>query len=210
MSAILRSNLLLQVLSFIFVPILTRVYGPEQYGLFALFIALSGYFTQLAILRYDVAIDLPEDDHDALPLLHLCFVLTAVAAVMALLLALFSGDWLGRMMGNADLADLLVYLPLSIGLSSVAALVTAWFSRQRDFQAPANIRLVMGITDGLAKLGLGAAGLLKSGQVLGVLISNSLFLGLALSAAKKRGYGLLRGFSLRRAFAAGWRFRRCW
>jgi len=207
-SAILRTNVLMQVLSLLSVPILTRIYGPEHYGLFALYVILSGYVTQCAILRFDVAIDIPKEDVDARALLHLCLVLVLGMAILSTAVTLLFGKQVGRLMGQEQLADLLMFLPLSVMLGSYGALVGVWFARQRDFQTPSNIRLLTALADIGAKVGLGASGALKLGQVLGSLSSVSAMVLLSHMSARKQQFRLFHGFSVRRALLMGWKYRR--
>jgi len=43
-------------------PILTRLYSPEDFGVFALFVAITSVFGSVANGRYDLAIMLPKKD----------------------------------------------------------------------------------------------------------------------------------------------------
>ena len=60
-----------QILSILASPIITRMYGPEAFGLSALFASITGIVAVVACLRYELAIMLPEKDEDAANLLAL-------------------------------------------------------------------------------------------------------------------------------------------
>jgi len=73
-----------QVLSILASPIITRMYGPEAYGLSALFTSIAGIIATIACLRYELAVMLPEKDEDAANLLALSLILaTLISAVTA-------------------------------------------------------------------------------------------------------------------------------
>ena len=45
-------------------PILTRIYTPEEFGVFALYMAIASILTVLVTGRYEMAILLPKKDPD--------------------------------------------------------------------------------------------------------------------------------------------------
>ena len=47
-------------------PILTRIYKPEDFGVFALFLAISSILATVVNGRYELAIMLPKKDEDAI------------------------------------------------------------------------------------------------------------------------------------------------
>lgn len=72
-----------QALAVLASPVLTRLYGPEAFGIAALFVAVTGIISVVACLRYELAIMLPKRDGEAACLLGLSLLL---AATMSLLL----------------------------------------------------------------------------------------------------------------------------
>jgi O-antigen/teichoic acid export membrane protein len=51
-----------QVITMAFAPLITRLYGPEAFGLLGTFVAILGIVTPLAALTYPIAIVLPKSD----------------------------------------------------------------------------------------------------------------------------------------------------
>ena len=56
-------------------PILTRLYTPEEFGIFALYIAITAILTILVTGRYELAIMLPKEDEDAVNILSISEIL---------------------------------------------------------------------------------------------------------------------------------------
>ena len=48
-----------QILTILSVPILTRLYGPEDFGVWALYISITSIITVIACMRYEYSIMLP-------------------------------------------------------------------------------------------------------------------------------------------------------
>ena len=54
-----------QFLALAFVPILSRTYSQEAFGILAAFSAVTGFISSFATLKYDTALVLPKEDIDA-------------------------------------------------------------------------------------------------------------------------------------------------
>src|SRR5512145_1826262 len=71
-----------QILTILAAPVLTRLYGPEDFGVWALYISITSIINVIACLRYEYSIMLPESDEEAVNLLGLSIL--AVLAVSGL------------------------------------------------------------------------------------------------------------------------------
>ena len=70
--------------------LLARLFAPEAFGSFALFVTLVSFLSVLGGGRYELAIMLPEKDEEAANVLFLAvLVLTGVAGLSLLMVALF-------------------------------------------------------------------------------------------------------------------------
>src|SRR6266852_9405050 len=70
--------------------ILARLFAPDAFGSFALFVTLVSFLSVLGGCRYELAIMLPEKDEEAANVLFLAvLVLTGVAGASLLIVALF-------------------------------------------------------------------------------------------------------------------------
>src|SRR5262245_30412759 len=71
-------------------PILTRLYNPEDFGVFALLMSVISVIGVIATARYELAIMLPKEDADAVNILILSVIITTfVSAVTCLFIFLF-------------------------------------------------------------------------------------------------------------------------
>jgi len=75
-------------------PVLTRLYPPEAFGLYATFLALVSSVTPAATGRYEVALMLPRSDRSARELyaVALWFCLTLCAILALLTTAILESD----------------------------------------------------------------------------------------------------------------------
>ena len=63
-------------------PILTRIYTPDDFGVVALFVAISTIFGSLANGSYELAIILPKKDEDAVNLVVLSLFISIIVSLL--------------------------------------------------------------------------------------------------------------------------------
>ena len=83
---LISGNVFARALSFVFAPLVTRLYTTEDYGVLALFIALTGIFNQWSSLTYNQAIILAQGDEEALQVMVLsilCLLAVCSCTVLA-------------------------------------------------------------------------------------------------------------------------------
>ncbi len=93
-----------QVILLIFMPIVTRLYSPSEFGMYSLFFSITMAVGLISSLRYDQAIVLPKSDRDGEALLFLSIIIlltivmfevVGIAVFYDLLVNFFQGEsWL--------------------------------------------------------------------------------------------------------------------
>src|SRR5690625_1256817 len=78
-----------QALSLLLSPIITRLYGPEAFGVLGTFTALTKIVIPIAALTYPVAIVLPKSDNNAKSIIKLSFIITIFMSIISLIILLF-------------------------------------------------------------------------------------------------------------------------
>lgn len=159
------SNLLLLLTT----PIVTRLYTPEQYGVFSLYLSILYSISVIASLMYDQAVPLPKEDQDGWDtlILSLLLVILMSGVVLVLTLTLPFGAW----MNAPELSCygwLLVFSMLGIGCFQA---LNAWCIRTEQYPAISKAKVSMnsGQTGSQIVLGLvhtGVLGLL-AGEIIG-------------------------------------------
>jgi len=77
-----------QAINFLALPVISRLYTPKDYAVWAVIIATSNVLGTIACLRYELAIVIPKDDEEASVVFWLCLILTGVFVLVAVLLIL--------------------------------------------------------------------------------------------------------------------------
>lgn len=172
---ILTGTALAQVFPLLASPVLTRLYTPEDFGLFGLFYGIATMLSVVMALRYNVAVMLPAGHNAASQLVAVALLATAVLTVVALLVAVPGQAWLAERLRTPEFAP---YFPWTVATASLLSVYTvgyAWMNRLSLFRRMATSRVLQagGITGAQlagGAAGFGATGLiggLIAGQVLG-------------------------------------------
>ncbi|MBI4472589.1 MAG: oligosaccharide flippase family protein, partial [Acidobacteria bacterium] len=155
-------------------PILTRLYSPEAFGVFAIYTGIVAIAAVLAGWRYDVGIVLPEDDRGARLLLVVSLLLALVSSVALAVLLLAVREPLSRLADAPLLANWILLAPLHVFIAAAYAAFSYWATRTGDFKRIAQTRVLQSAGSLVTRIGMA---LLQSasfaGLVLGQFIADS-------------------------------------
>lgn len=160
-----------QVITVVAAPILTRLYGPESFGVLATFASILALLNVVSSLRYELAIAVPEDDDEAIALVWLCFVLVAISTALTAMGVALLGNQLVGWLHQPVLKPLLWLLPVGVLLTGVYQPLSYWAIRRKQFGLLAQTKFrqsIFGVVTNLAAAPLGTIGLL-----LGQIVSQS-------------------------------------
>jgi O-antigen/teichoic acid export membrane protein len=152
-------------------PILTRLYSPADFSVFAVFSGLVAIISVAACLRFDVAIPIPKQVSHACNILCiavLCALLVALS--IALVVHLFP-EWIVVQLNQPGLAPYLYFIPFAVLLSGIYSACQHWFVRKKDFNAIARVRVCQTCAAAGAQIAAGWWGWLSIGLLLGPTIS---------------------------------------
>lgn len=116
-----------------FAPIITRLYGPEAFGILGTFNALLAVAAPIAALAYPIAVVLPGRDIEALGLLRLSgYIALVVSGFTAL------GLWLGaeillECLGIEKLGAYIYLLPVAMLAAAAVQMAQQWLIRKKAF-----------------------------------------------------------------------------
>ncbi|ANB34406.1 O-antigen/teichoic acid export membrane protein [Rhodovulum sulfidophilum] len=180
-----------RVIGIVSIPILTRLYTPQDFGVLAVFTALVTMLAPLVTLRYVLALPLPRQDGVAMNLLVLS---AALMLGLSLLLGLVLCLWGAPLLALVSMEVLAPWWWLiALGIVGVATyeMLTMWATRKRAYKVIAQTNVTQSAAGALLKIGLGLSPLQPLGLLLGQVV------------AQAGGIGrLLRGFIAE--FRANW------
>ena len=103
-----------QVIALLAMPILVRIYTPENFGVAATFVMLANNLSMLACLQYQGAIILPRRNEAAFAIWIGCLWLALIVALICLIPIILFSTEIAELLGSPLLADWLWLIPLSV------------------------------------------------------------------------------------------------
>lgn len=156
-------------------PILTRLYSPEEFGLFALYMGLASILNVIVTGRYEQAIMLPAEEEDATNLVALSLTITVIISLVVLLLIFLTSSRIASALEKPEIEAWLFLLPITIFLSGVYQTLNYWNNRKKQYKTLAKNRIYQSTSMSVTHVGgglLSGSGIfLIVGDLIGKLIS---------------------------------------
>jgi O-antigen/teichoic acid export membrane protein len=148
-------------------PILTRIYTPEDFGVFALYMSIASILSVVATGRYELAIMLPKKDEDAINIVVLSIIITFFVSFVALLLVYTFNAQITNLLGSPGVSNWLYFIPATVLLTGIYQSFNYWSNRKKQYKRLATSRVVQSGTTAITNIGMGVGGFGSSGLILG-------------------------------------------
>lgn len=171
---LLSGSVAAQALLLAVTPILSRIYSPEQMGIFGVFVALVGMVGTLATLRYENAILLPKDEKEAVGIVWLVVLNSVIVSLLLAVTLAIGGDRTLELIGAVSLSDYFLWIAVGTCLMGIMQGLNSWLIRCEQFRQLTFARFSQSAATALSQLAVGFAGFsavgLVWGQILGQLV----------------------------------------
>jgi len=160
-------TMIAQMAGIILIPVITRLYPPEFFGVNQLFASITAVIVVISSLSYDYAIMLPEKDEDSINVFALCIIcILGISAVTGTVLIGFA-DWLGSLFDTPLIADYIIWLPIFVALYSTFLILNEWLSRKVKYGLLSKGIVVNSISTRVLQIGGGLVIASPLGLILG-------------------------------------------
>ena len=144
-----------QAISMVFSPFITRLYGPENYGIMGTFMASLTMLAPLAAMGYPTAIVLPKEESTAARLIKLSIWVALGTTAMLLVALLVAGNQIARLTNVSALGNYIYLLPLALFFSACLAVSAQYVIREKLFLIRAKAAVSQALLVGVLKVGIG-------------------------------------------------------
>lgn len=152
-------------------PILTRIYTPEDFGVFALFLAICSIFGSIANGRYELAIMLPRKDEDAINIVALSLIISTCMTLVLLVLVIFFSEQIAELFRNKEIAFWLYFVPISVFFSGLLNVLNYFNNRRKNYKDMCNAIIIKAVIAAIIQLSVGFIKQGSEGLIDGHLIS---------------------------------------
>ncbi|HLR51717.1 MAG TPA: oligosaccharide flippase family protein [Candidatus Avamphibacillus sp.] len=136
-------------------PIITRLYGPEAFGVMGVFMAIVQIIAPIAALTYPIAIVLPKNDENAKGLIRLSLYTSSAVATVTALILLFFNKQIVELFQIGEIAAFLYLIPIVILFSGLMQVSEQWLIRTKQFGINAKVAFLQSVIINGSKVGVG-------------------------------------------------------
>jgi|688.fasta_scaffold121132_2 O-antigen/teichoic acid export membrane protein len=172
---LMTGNIIAQAIPIAITPILTRLYTPKDFGVLALFLAITSIIVVIASLRYELAIVQPHSDKDAAALVVLSATIATVISLLFLVVIHVFNRKLQLWLDSQEVGPWLYLVPACVFIQGLYQPLNYWHTRKKLFKSiginkvnQAASTAAVQVSAGLGAIG--SAGLIL-GNILGQLIA---------------------------------------
>ncbi|MFD1851261.1 lipopolysaccharide biosynthesis protein [Oceanobacillus bengalensis] len=144
-----------QVVTMLLSPFITRIYGPEAFGLMGTFNTIISIIVPIVALTYPIAIVLPKHDSEAHGIIRLSIFITTIVAIFSGILLLFFHQKFLELFQLEEIASYLYLIPIIIFSAGILQVIEQWLIRTRQFSVSAKVTFVQALIINSGKVGVG-------------------------------------------------------
>lgn len=152
-------------------PILTRLYTPEDFGVFALYMSIVSILSVIVTGQYELAIMLPKNEKDSFNILFLSIILTVIISFIVFLIVFIFNQQITKVLNNKEISNWLYLVPFSILIIGLFNSFNYWFNRNKNYKILAKIKVTQSFTNSGSNLGFGLLQLNSFGLIVSSFIS---------------------------------------
>ena len=160
-------------------PILTRIYTPEDFGVFALYMSIVAFVSIIITGRYEMAIVLPKDDEDAINILALSFFIMLFIVFMSTLIIAFFKENILTILNAQSVGNLLYLVPISLFLAGLNQIFNYWSNRKEYFKNISSAQILQSLGIGVAQPTFGYFSVYSGlifGNIIGRVVSSFVYI----------------------------------
>ena len=111
---LLKGNTIAQAIPLLISPILARIYSPDNFAVFGIYMSTLAILTVFVTGKYELAIMLPKSNRNALNVFALSIIITAITSIITLLMAVNPFFNFSELLSIKIERKLILFLPLSV------------------------------------------------------------------------------------------------
>jgi len=170
-----------QAMTLLISPVLSRIYTPEDFGLFAFYMSIVAAFALIATFRYEMTVMIPKEESASVNLVYLSLFIDLILCLFILMVIVAIGLLIPIDYPIDRLLKIWLYiLPVMVFFLGSSNVFQHWFNRHKRYKSLANAKIIRSagtntVTLLIGLIGSGAWGLFI-GNLAGIILFNLYFI----------------------------------
>ena len=190
-----------QIILMLFQLVLRRLYSPEVFGAFSVYMSIVGILVILSTMRYELAVVLPKEDRKASGLVAGGILISLSINILVLIVTIIFKTYIIKWLDfPEEYGYWLYFVPLSTFLFSTYQFFNYWLTRNSAFKAISINKVSRRLSEGIVQTIFGAIKS-ASGLFTGDIVGNAANITAGFYQAKRKGF-TFRNLSFRKIRAS--------
>src|SRR5699024_929027 len=144
-----------QAITMLFSPIITRMYGPEAFGVMGTFSAMINIIIPVAALTYPIAIVLPRKHQEAKVIMKLSMLVALTLSIISFIGIVFFKEDITSLFKLDEISNYLYLVPFVIIFAAFMQIMEQWLIRTKQFSINARATFYQSVIVNISKVGIG-------------------------------------------------------
>lgn len=136
-------------------PIISRIYTPEDFGIFAVFFSIFGLAAMISTFNFHVALPLPEKRQKAISLTALSLIILLLTTFFITVALVFFRSFLTKIPTIDTLGIYIWFLPPALLFAAANITFHYWLLRERNYKLLSITKIYQSVTMAFTQIGLG-------------------------------------------------------
>lgn len=191
------------------IPLLTRLYTPEEFGIYATYLSVYTISFSVITLRYESAILVPAKEREANNIAVLAATLALAGSLGLFIILLFAGDLIANWLNIQAIGAFLLLIPVSVVSYSLFQVFNFSLNRAKKYASMAAGRMVLASGSAGVQIGFGASQISATypGLIIGKVFGDAVGLITLIWQRLKINQSVLAGVSPKRMIAMAKRYK---
>ncbi|MDN7126944.1 oligosaccharide flippase family protein [Pseudidiomarina sp. 1APR75-33.1] len=166
---------LAQLLPILAMPLLSRIYSPEDFGRYAFYLSISAIISAVSCARYEHAIFLPKEKRHAINVVYCCLFILTIISLSSFLIVVLLQLTVPQIFNKFSLDKVVYFIPITVFLTGLNQVLINWLNRNNEYRKISKVRVlqsvsVIGSSIAGGYLSAGPQGLI-AGNIVGLIFS---------------------------------------
>jgi len=151
--------------------VLSRLFSPEEFGVFFLYTAILIVLTEISTLKYELAIMLPKDNFKAYNLFMLSVLISISISVLLFIFISIGKPLMFKYIEKIKPLGFWIYfIPFSVLLMGLVQASNYWLNREKKYRKISQGRIYKSVSTSVTQIGSGFFHMSKTGLITGAII----------------------------------------
>lgn len=189
-----------QLIGFLCLPFLTRLYSPEDYSILGVYIAIVSILSVISCLRFDIAIPIPQQEDEGKALLLLALLSNTIFFIVLYFALFLIHPFIQDFKIIKQLSYWIWLVPFGVYISGLYSALQYWATRHKRFKDIARTRMTQAVFGNGTSLATGVIWGGFWGLILGQILNFSGGL-IKLAVSAKKDLSLVKSSPLKDTFS---------